>query len=161
MRSDRRVVLDASPAQVWATLEQVDRYRSWWPWLRRLEAERLAAGEAWRCTVTPSLPYRVAFDVLLDEVAEETTVAATVRGDVVGAARIDLAPDGDGTALRLTADLQAANPWLRRLERWAPPVARVGHDQIIDGALAQLAQQVRIGAPGPGGGPARGGHPPS
>ncbi|WP_421122068.1 hypothetical protein ACE2AJ_03910 [Aquihabitans daechungensis] len=107
--------------------------------LRRAE---LATGGRWSCTVQPPLPYRVRFTIDLQGVDDGTSVTAVVGGDIAGPARIELVPDGTGTVLVLTAELQAARRWLQFLERWAHPVARFGHDQIIDRALADLAARV-------------------
>ena len=128
---------------MWATLEQVERYRSWWPWLRSFDGRALAAGERWACSVQPPLPYRVRFTIELVEVVEADHVTASIGGDVAGTARIDLVPRGTGTELQLTAELRAATRWLGQVERWAHPVARFGHDRIIDHALGQLARRLR------------------
>jgi hypothetical protein len=127
---------------VWERLEEVDQYRTWWPWLTSFDGGRLDVGERWRCTVQPALPYRVRFDVELTEVVKASSVAATVSGDVAGTARIALELEADGTSLQFLADLRGASRWLHWLERWAGPVARFGHDQIVDGALAELGRRV-------------------
>lgn len=151
MRSERRTPLGADPDVVWRALEQVDRYRAWWPWLRAFDGRSLATGQRWSCSVQPPLPYRVRFTIDLVEVVAASHVRATVGGDVAGVARLDLVPTATGTDLLLTAELSAANRWLRHVERWAHPVARFGHDRIIDRALGQLAHRVD----GPGDGPGR------
>ena len=142
VHSGRRILIEAPPAQVWAALEQVDRYQAWWPWLRSFDARTLSAGDTWSCTVQPPLPYRVRFTIELGAVSHRRPVQATVAGDVAGAARIDLEPHPAGTVLALSADLHAASRWLRLVERWAPPVARFGHDRIIDRAMSELAARV-------------------
>lgn len=143
MHSEHRRHVDATPEAVWRTLEQVERYRVWWPWLRRFDGRTLATGERWTCTVRSALRYPVRFSVDLQEVVAEARVGALVDGDVAGRAVLDLVPQGRGTDLVLVADLHAAHPWLQRLERWARPIARFGHDRIIERALAELASRVR------------------
>jgi uncharacterized protein YndB with AHSA1/START domain len=142
MHTERSVRLAASPPMVWRTLQQVDRYRAWWPWLRAFDARSLEAGDSWACTVQPPAPYRVTFTIDLVEVVDAEAVVAAIDGDVAGTARIDLVAGDGETELRLTADLQAARPWLQRVERWARPIARFGHDRVIDRALAQLSRQI-------------------
>src|SRR5689334_17247421 len=68
VRSERRFRFDATPTALWAALDSVDDYSRWWPWLHHFDARALAAGEEWRCTVKPPLPYVVRFTIRLDEV---------------------------------------------------------------------------------------------
>ena len=68
IRSDQRHRFDVAPDELWAAMASVDRYREWWPWLRRFDAAGLVAGEVWTATVQPPLPYRVSFDLHLTEV---------------------------------------------------------------------------------------------
>ena len=145
IHTDRRTRIDAPPEQIWAALQQVERYQAWWPWLRSFEASGLVTGDCWSCTVQPPLPYRVRFTIELQDVTAQTSVTAMVDGDVSGPARIELVPDGSHTVLMLSAELQAVQARLKFLERWAHPVARFGHDRIIDGALADLAARVSGG----------------
>ncbi|MCU1369470.1 MAG: hypothetical protein JWO77_664 [Ilumatobacteraceae bacterium] len=142
MHSERRTFIEASPASVWAAILRVEDYQEWWSWLRAFDGHRLVAGDRWRCTVKPPLPYRVRFIIELHEVETASSVAATLDGDIAGSARIDLVPRRTGTDLLLVADLHAVNPWLRRLERWAHPVAQSGHDHIIDSALQEFVDHV-------------------
>ena len=53
---------------VWSLMSQVERYRSWWPWLRQFEGEGLSVGDEWRCMVQPPVPYLVRFRVVIDHV---------------------------------------------------------------------------------------------
>ena len=142
IHSERRARFDQSPFEVWAALERLPAYRHWWPWLRRFEADALADGERWTCTVRPSLPYQVRFDLVLHDIELCRSVSATIDGDIVGTARIDLeaigGPNG-ATELTLVSDLAPSRTFLRSLTRVAGPVARYGHDQIVDRALAQFA----------------------
>src|SRR5690554_6736791 len=88
--SDRIHHLDLPPAAVWQALVRTDAYRTWWPWLRRFDAEGLTPGACWRCAVQPPLPYRVDFEVVIDEVCAPELVTATVRGGLCGTARLEL-----------------------------------------------------------------------
>ena len=146
--TDRVRRFDAPVDDVWERLTAVDRYQTWWPWLQRLDADRLGDGARWACTVQPPLPYRVSFTLDLHGVVPCASVSATVGGDITGEARLDLrslAPDGStGTGsseLSLQAELLPASAFLQRLTRFAGPVARFGHDHVIDRALDQFADR--------------------
>ncbi len=131
-------MVEATPAEVWRILADVDDYPGWWPWLRRFDASRLADGERWSCTVKPPLPYTVSFDLVLRDVVTGRSVAADVEGEIVGSARVDLRRHGTGTELNLVSDLEPSRTFLVGLSRLAGPIARFGHEFIIDAALDQF-----------------------
>lgn len=141
IESDRRRTFDVSPERLWDVLNELDRYPTWWPWLRRFEATALAAGETWRCEVRAPLGYPVRFDVHLSAVEEARSVAARVDGDVVGSASIVIEAELDRTVLRFTSELLPSARHLRLLGRMAPGLARSGHDAIVDAALRQFADR--------------------
>jgi uncharacterized protein YndB with AHSA1/START domain len=130
------------PADVWASLVRVDRYRDWWPWLAGFEAGGFEAGERWRCLVRPPLPYSVRFEVLLEEVEAPRFVTATVSGDIDGPAAIDLEPTPDGgTDLRLVSALAPSAGLLRAATAIAGPVVRWGHDWVLTTGLRQFRER--------------------
>lgn len=136
-----RYRLAAPPAAVWAALAAVGDYPSWWPWLRRFDARALAAGEAWRCTIRPPLPYAVRCTIALGDVAAGARVAADVSGDVTGTAAVtlDRAP-GEATDVRIASELTARSLPARAASRVLPGIARRGHDWVFDTAAAQFAR---------------------
>jgi len=145
-------VVGVPPAEVWRVLAAVDEYPAWWPWLRRFEARALRDGDRWSCTVKPPLPYTVSFDLVLRDVVARRCVAADVEGEIVGSARVDLHPEGHGTALALVSDLEPSRTFLVGLSRLAGPIARYGHEFIIDAALDQFVAHALDGtdpAPAP------------
>lgn len=140
--SDRRYHLAAPPTEVWDALGRTDEYRLWWPWLRRFDARALEPGEEWRCTIRPPLPYVVRFSLRLDEVQAPETVTARLQGDIRGEARIDLRPTGPAgksTELRLRAALEPGRATFGVLAQVARPVARFGHDWVLDTGARQFA----------------------
>jgi hypothetical protein len=137
---------------VWSLIGEVQGYRKWWPWLRQFEGEGLAVGDEWRCTVQPPVPYLVRFRVVIDHVEAPTLVRARVLGDVVGDATLTL-EDGDGSGsngdgsvsngdagcvARLESSLAPGNRALAVVSRFAAPVARFGHDWVLDSAASQF-----------------------
>lgn len=142
LQSDRHFLVAVPPAALWAELEQVDRYRRWWPWLREFDGQRLADGEEWHCLVQPPLPYRVRFTVRLDAVELPHRVRATVTGDVAGIAAVEVTPHGDGSRARFASQLEPSNGLLKVMARWAGPMARRGHDWVIDTAARQFLERI-------------------
>jgi hypothetical protein len=132
VRSDRRFEFDHGRATVWTALSHVERYPLWWPWLE-CDGVSLAAGERWTCRVAPPLLYALEFELHVVETVTERLVRAELTGDLVGDARLSLAGDrDDACTLRLESTLAATAGPARLVARFAGPIARVGHDWVLD-----------------------------
>ncbi|HEV7720794.1 MAG TPA: SRPBCC family protein [Iamia sp.] len=138
METDRTDVIAVAPDRLWAVLADVGGYPSFWPWLRHFDGRDLRVGATWRGVIDTGTPLRLTVTLHLTEVVPERSVAARLGGDLSGSARVEVAPDGDGAALRLTATLAPERADLRILTRWARPLAQASHDRVITRALAQL-----------------------
>jgi hypothetical protein len=132
VRSDRRFCFDVERDVVWAAVARIDRYQEWWPWLHHFDGAALREGERWRCVVSPPLPYRLHFDVVLVEVDERRLVSARVEGDITGWARLTAVDRDPGCEIRLMSALSPANRTLRLFARVARPVVTFGHDWVLD-----------------------------
>lgn len=133
-------------AAVWAAMADVDSYRTWWPWLRRFEAEALATDRLWRCVVRPPLPYTVTFAIAFTRVVERSVVEARVTGDVVGDAELTLRDADAGCEVVVRSDLRPDSPFLRLLARTVPGVARYGHDWILGTGARQFERRALLSA---------------
>jgi hypothetical protein len=124
-------------------MADVGSYRRWWPWLLRLDAgDGLEPGQAWRCTVQPPLPYLLRFTIHLAAVDPPRSAAARVSGDIQGTATIEVVAGADGgSEVRLVSELAPANPFLRSVARFARPVARFGHDWVLDTGASQFRRR--------------------
>jgi hypothetical protein len=141
VRSDRRWRFAVTPEALWARLADVDAYRSWWPWLRGLDGAAFEVGSVWRCVVQPPLPYRLRFTLALEEVEAPRFVTATVAGDIVGHAAIDVGAADGGSELRLVSTLAPRNAVLRTVAGFTPHLARFGHDWVVDTGLRQFERR--------------------
>lgn len=148
VRSDRRHRFPVEPTALWDAFAATGEYRTWWPWLRSLDAgDGFVEGARWRCVVQPPLPYVLRFDLVLEEVEAPRFVTATVEGDIEGHAAIDLtAVDGTGSELRLVAVLSPSAPALRAVARVAGPLVRFGHDWVLDTGLRQFRRRALPGS---------------
>ncbi len=142
-----RYELQLPRKEVWELISDVSQYRTWWPWLRSFDAVALAEGEEWHCLVQPPMPYLVRFGVTIDHVEVAALVRATVSGDVVGHASLTL-DDADGSCTAtLYSSLAPGNRALRLMSRFAAPVARFGHDWVLDSGTRQfIARAVKPSA---------------
>jgi hypothetical protein len=139
--SDRRYRFAVAPEPRGTAIAETAEYQRWWPWLKAFEAEGLAVGEVWRCAVRPPLPYTVRFTIRLDEVVQPSLVAATVRGDIAGTARVEVEADGDGCAVRLRSSLAPGGRVFGLVAGIARPIVRRGHDWVLDTGARQFAER--------------------
>jgi hypothetical protein len=138
VRSDRRYRFAIGPEELWPRMARVEDYQTWWPWLRHCDAEAFEPGARWTCVVQPPLPYSLRFRITLDEIDHGRFAAATIDGDITGTARIDVTPVDEGSELRLVSQLAPANTLLRAVSVVARPIARLGHDWVLDTGLRQF-----------------------
>ena len=122
-------------------MSDIPSYRTWWPWLARLDAEAFEEGARWHCAVQPPLPYVLRFAIHLDVVDAPHRAEATILGDITGTARLTVEPDGDGSEVRLESQLAPANAFLRGVARVAAPVVRFGHDWVLDTGAGQFRRR--------------------
>ena len=123
---------------VWTLIGEVSHYRRWWPWLRAFEAAALAQGEEWRCEVQPPVPYAVRFRVVIEHIEAPVLVCATISGDVVGHATLQLGEGILGCTAMLQTSLAPGNTTLQVVSRFAAPIARFGHDWVLDSGARQF-----------------------
>lgn len=147
IHSDRRWTFDVGSAALWDAIAVVEDYRRWWPWLRGFEANGLVAGDTWSCVVQPPLPYTIRFRVSIDEVEPQRLVSASVDGDVTGSARLEIGERDDGCDARLVSALSPGNGALRLVARFASPIARFGHDWVLDSGAHQFVARAVDGTP--------------
>jgi hypothetical protein len=138
-----RYEIPLSVQSVWDQISETSNYRHWWSWLRSFDAPALAQGEEWRCEVQPPVPYLVRFRVALEQVRAPVLVRARVLGDVVGTATLSLEEAAVGCVATLESSLAPGNAALRFVSRFAAPLARFGHDWVLDtGARQFIARAV-------------------
>lgn len=142
MGSDRSWRFDVAPDELWAALGDVDRYRSWWPWLRRFAAgDGFAEHARWDCVVAPPLPYVVRFQVHLEEVVPAEVVRAEICGDIAGRATLTISDAPGGSTARLRSELRPTDPVLQRVAWLSPPIVRWGHDWVLDRGRRQFVER--------------------
>ena len=149
IRSDQVHEFAAAPEELWEAMLSVHRFQTWWPWLRRFEATGVARGDVWSATVQPPLPYRVGFDLLLTEVQAPRVVAVDVTGDIEGSARLEVSPRGAGSELHFTSELTPTRSILRFIAEVATPVAKFGHQWVLENGLEQFRSRAFSARSGP------------
>jgi hypothetical protein len=141
LSTDRRIAFDASADAVWSAMCDVGSYQSWWPWLRTFDANALEVGQIWRCEIVAPLRYTVAFTLKFDVVAAPFHIEASLRGDILGGAWIDVEERGEQSDVWIRSEIFPASRFLRALTRFAYPIARSGHDAIITSGARQFERR--------------------
>lgn len=143
IESDRRYAMAMQPAELWERISVIADYPLWWPWLRDFHGRALANGDVWGCTVQPPLPYTVRFRLSIDDVVAGRSVSASITGDIVGSARLEIALATDGCVVRLVSSIGPDNRLLRLVVAAALPLARSGHNWVLDTGARQFAERAR------------------
>jgi hypothetical protein len=134
---DGTFTFPAPVAELWATMVQVDRFSSWWSWLREfsVEGKGLERGTVLHGVVAPPLPYRMRLEVVIDECVPERRITALVHGDLEGAARIMFDGDDAETRAHVTWTIEMMQRPMRMAARIAHPLLRWGHDRVVDATV--------------------------
>jgi hypothetical protein len=148
-RYDRHFDFALAPDDLWRVLTRTDDYAVWWPWLRAVDpgpgaaaaGTALVAGTVARCAVRAPLPYTLHFDVHLERVEPGVGVDARVQGDLDGAARLELARAGAGSAARLAWTLELRSRVLRPLAALTRPAMVWAHDRVIEAGLRDFERR--------------------
>lgn len=130
-------LLEQAVADVWAVLEDLDGYDSWWPWFVRVQASapRLAEGASF--TVHPVVGYD--FTCSVETIEPPRRLVLRFRdGPFAGRSTWTLTPEDGGTLIDVAADVTST-------DRVVAVVGQVidvgaGHAIILRGALEGLAR---------------------
>lgn len=139
------------PVQIeefWRLIEGFDQYQQWWPWLQEFATERagLVDGNVLSATVVPPIPYRLRLQVHFQSCQRLSSTEATISGDLRGHASLSFDELRGGTRVRAAWALAAASAPMRAAARMARPLARWGHDRVVEMAVADLSRRGGVGA---------------
>jgi hypothetical protein len=137
--SDRTYTFDHPRELVWSSIGAIDAYPRRWPWLRDFDASGLEPGAIWTCAIQPPLPYTLRIRLDITEVEPGRLVSATVGGDLRGRATVELRGDDAPCAVRVMSRLTPSNRVMGMAARLVAPVARWGHDWVLDTGARQFA----------------------
>lgn len=138
-------VFGLAPSELWAELEDVERFEEWWSWLRdlTLEPPRLATGSVLTFTIETPLPYRMRCRVEMIDVAAGERIVTRVSGDLQGTASLELHPvSEDATRIELEWELEPTQKPMRLLLRVARPLILKTKDWAVDLALSSFRRNV-------------------
>ena len=125
-------------------MQRFERYERWWDWLRefRVEGPGLATGVVLHGVVMPPLPYRLGFRIALTECVRPQRIDADIHGDLEGAARLVLEPEGAGTRARVSSTIEVMQRPIRLAARVAPRTLRWGHDRVVEATVTSFRRHL-------------------
>lgn len=136
----------ALPAErMWHEMVDIERFESWWPWLRDLRVTDggVVTGGRVHLGVVSPLPHRLHVQLEFVDVIEGRTIAVSATGDLTGTATLDLrAIDAGACEVDLVLDLEPTQAPMRLLVRIARPVIVRAMDWAIDIALRNFRRRV-------------------
>jgi hypothetical protein len=149
--SDRTYSFDHPRDRVWGTIGNLDCYPTRWPWLRNFDATSLEPGATWTCAIQPPLPYTLRIRVAIVQVDPGRLISATVHGDLRGSATVRLTGDDhERCDVRVESTLSPSNRVMGVAARLVAPVARWGHDWVLDTGARQFATELAASQDRPG-----------
>jgi carbon monoxide dehydrogenase subunit G len=125
-----------TPAELWATIEDVEEFERWWPWLRdfSIDGGVLKTGAVMHGAVVPPLPYRMRVDVELIRCRRPGLIDALVHGDLEGEAELRFRPGdgGMGTRVEVAWRVEMMQRPMRIASRLAHPLLVKAHDVVVE-----------------------------
>lgn len=139
------------PENLWAYLEQVERFEQHLGWLSefRLEGHGLKSGSTLWGVITPPLPYRMRLRVELDECQRPSRIVAMVHGDLEGQAELVLTGDAGGTRVMATWTIEMTQQPMRMAARVARPLLQWGRDHVVEMTVRGFRRHLAGVAPPP------------
>ncbi|GHG68071.1 polyketide cyclase [Streptomyces griseocarneus] len=130
-------VLPAPPDAVYAVLEAVEGYPSWWPQVRRVHQADDVSGTV---HIRSLLPYGLTLAARESRRDPRARVLeVVVHGDLEGWARWTVLPHGTaGSLARFEQDVDVRKPLMRRLALPGRPVFRANHAWMMRGGRRGL-----------------------
>jgi uncharacterized protein YndB with AHSA1/START domain len=139
--------LPAPPARVYAELERVEHYPSWWPQIRATASRDARSGDVRLRSFLP-LEHRLTLRAEYREPHPGDPgggdLAVAMEGDLRGWVRCTVRPDsGGGTRVDFEQYTEVATPLLRILALPARPLLRANHSLMMRAGHRGLAARLR------------------
>ena len=135
--------------RVWALIEKVEDWPSWWPAVKRVETIRegdeTGLGAIRRITWGTALPYTLTFDVEVTKVEKHDCLEGRAFGELEGVGLWNFHEEPEGTHVRYLWRVDVTKPWMKLLAPMLSPVFEWNHNKVmcwgLAGARERLTQQ--------------------
>jgi carbon monoxide dehydrogenase subunit G len=131
-------------AEVWAGIERVDQFESWWPWLQefRVDGSPLGVGSVLHGVVVPPLPYRMRLRVELTRCERPEGIYAIVSGDLEGEATLRVKSQGTRSVVEVAWTVEMMQRPMRLASRFGRPLLQWGHDRVVEITVAGFRRRL-------------------
>lgn len=144
-----RWTVPAPPDRCWSAMIRMLRpgAPSWWPGVRVFAApDALETGAVVVLGVRSPLGYRLRVRLVVDDVEEGRTVAASSTGDLRGTGRIAFTSVGEGAAsVVVDWDVETERPWMNATAPVLRPLFALAHGFVMRAGERGLRAAVRRG----------------
>lgn len=138
-------LIGAEPPVVWECLSDVERWPSWWRWLRRVElveeGDEDGVGAVFTQSITSPLLYGFTWHARIDRVFEPSLIELASWGALEGRGRFHLCPEGEGrTHFSFTWLVTTGKRWMNLVAPIARSAFVWSHDRLMADFARGLAR---------------------
>jgi carbon monoxide dehydrogenase subunit G len=133
---------------VFATIDDVDAWPSWWPMVRKVEHVREGdenlVGAVNRLTFVGKLPYRLAFDMRVTRREPPTELAGAATGELEGVGEWSLREDGEWTVVRYVWAIRTTRWWMNAFAPlpFIKEIFALNHHAVMRNGLAGIRRRL-------------------
>ena len=139
--------IDAPLEHTWNELLNYKKWTAWCGSLLKVEPlnqfDRLQKGNHLRTVWKGSLPYRISFDAVIDEIVPYSFLSFNVTGDLYGKGICHFLPSDDKTKVNFIWNVSPSKLWMKICSPFAKSVFIENHDKIIEQAITGFAQMIK------------------
>lgn len=143
-----RWCIAAPRERVFELLHASERWPEWWRGVESVvkleDGDEEGRGSLGRYVWRSAVPYRLAFEVRITEVARPHTLAGEAVGELTGGGRFTLSERDGLTTVQFAWDVHTTRAWMNVLAPLARPLFRWNHDWVMRQGARGLAR--RLGA---------------
>jgi hypothetical protein len=140
--------LEAPIDRVFAEVDGIEAWPTWWPSVRRVE--RLAAGDAdgigasFRTTFRGRLPYQLRFDLRTTQRVPPTALGGAATGELEGVGEWTLWQEGDWTHVRYVWAIRTTAAWMNLLAPlpFVDAIFRLNHHAVMRDGLVGIRRRL-------------------
>jgi uncharacterized protein YndB with AHSA1/START domain len=140
--------LHAPIEQVFAAVEDVEAWPSWWTMVRKVERVRAGddglVGAINHLTFVGKLPYRLAFDMQVTQHEPPRALAGAATGELEGVGEWTFREDGDWTVVRYVWAIRTTRPWMNAFAPvpFVKEIFALNHHAVMRNGLAGIRRRL-------------------